>query len=128
MKPAPIERLPNELLRRILDQIQPDSERTVPIDDRSFLSVESFDIAPPSNADWDIRRFRRACKRFAEVGEPLLFTVVAVRFSRHGLEQLEQLAQWPHMTRHVKKFSYLVPYYYPNGTNPSTDRLWQGLT
>ena len=126
MNPAPIESLPNELLKRILDHIQPDPERTVPIDDRSFLSVESFDYTPPSNADRDIRRFRCTCRRFAEVGEPLLFTIVGVRFSKGGLQKLEELAGWPHLTRHVKKFSYLVPYYYPSGTvsHFGTQRVW----
>ena len=127
MKPAPIERLPNELLRRVLDHIQPDPERTVPIDDRSFLSVESFDRVPPSDADRDIRRFRRTCKRFAEVGEPVLFTIVGVRFSKLGLQKLEELATWPHITRHVKKFSYLVPYYYPSGTASHKNSNWTWL-
>ena len=115
MKTAPIDNLPNELLRRIIDQILPDPERTVPIDDRAFLSVESFDQPPPPDAASDIRQFRRTCRRFAEVGEPLLFTFIGVRFSKHGLKKLEQLASWPHLTRHVKKFSYLVPYFYPAG-------------
>lgn len=112
---SPIDLLPPELLRRILDQLVPDPERTVPIDDRRFLSVESFDEPSPSVADWDLRNFRSTCRRFAEVGDPLLFTVVAVRFSKHGLQQLEKLAEWPKMARHVKKFTYMVPYYYPNG-------------
>ena len=111
----PIYRLPNELLERILKHNLPDWGRTVPIDDRRFLSVESFDEPPPLNAEREIRRFRSICRRFAEVGEPVLFTSVAIRFSKHGLKQLEQLAAWPNITRHVKKFTYMVPYYYPAG-------------
>jgi len=117
MSVAPIECLSNELLRLILDQIEPDPDKTVPIDRRQFLSVESFDRPLPSTRGSikDIGRFRCACRRFAEVGAPLLYTRVAARFSRRGLQQLEQLAAWPHLARHVKKFSYLVPYFYTRG-------------
>ena len=119
MKTAPIERLSNELLRLILDQIEPDPDKTVPIDRRQFLSVESFDIPLPSSRGSirDIRRFRCTCKRFADIGAPLLFTRVAARFSNRGLQKLETLASWPHLASHVKKFSYLVPYFYVNGTS-----------
>lgn len=117
MKQPPVPRLSNELLRLILDYIEPDPEKTVPIDRRQFLSVESFDRPPPSSRGSikDIGRFRCACRRFADIGEPLLFTRVAARFSRQGLEKLQTLARWPHCSRHVKKFSYLVPYFYVNG-------------
>ncbi|KAK0252509.1 hypothetical protein LTR01_005883 [Friedmanniomyces endolithicus] len=111
----PMQRLSNELLRAILDQIVPDPERTVPIDRRQFLSVESF-VKPlldsGRGAVKDVGAFRRTCRRFADVGAPLLYTRVAARFSKTGLKKLEQLTEWPHLARHVKKFSYLVPYFY----------------
>ncbi|KAK5171747.1 uncharacterized protein LTR77_003383 [Saxophila tyrrhenica] len=111
----PIHRLSNELLKHILDQIEPDPERTVPIDDRRFISVESLEIPPPSSDSIrDIGRFRETCRRFAEVGAPLLFTLVKVRFSEDGLDKLETFAGWSHLARHVKKFSYLMPYFYSN--------------
>lgn len=121
MKQPPIQGLSNELLRLILDYIEPDPEKTVPIDRRQFLSVESFDRPLPSSRGSikDIGRFRCACRRFADIGEPLLSTRVAARFSRQGLEKLRTLAQWPHLSRHVKKFSYLVPYFYVNGESLS---------
>lgn len=117
MKQPPIHTLSNELVRLILDYIEPDPDKTVPIDRRQFLSVESFDRPPPSSRGSikDIGRFRCTCRRFADVGEPLLFTRVAARFSRQGLEKLQTLAKWPHLSRHVKKFSYLVPYFYVTG-------------
>ncbi|KAF2769941.1 hypothetical protein EJ03DRAFT_82158 [Teratosphaeria nubilosa] len=116
MKTPPILTLSNELLRLILDQIEPDPDKTVPIDRRQFLSVESFDRPLPSTRGSlrDVGRFRCACRRFADIGAPLLYTRVAARFSRKGLQKLEQLAAWPHLARHVKKFSYLVPYFYRN--------------
>jgi len=117
MNTTPIHRLSNELLRLILDQIEPDPDKTVPIDRRQFLSVESFDRPLPSTRGSikDVGRFRCACRRFSDIGAPLLFTRVAARFSTRGLGKLEQLAAWPHLSRHVKKFSYLVPYFYRNG-------------
>lgn len=122
MTQPPIQRLSNELLRLILDYIEPDPEKTVPIDRRQFLSVESFDRPPPSSRGSikDIGKFRRTCRRFAAIGEPLLFTRVAARFSRRGLEKLQILSRWPHLSRHVKKFSYMVPYFYVNGRARTT--------
>lgn len=110
-------RLSNELLRHIIDQIEPDPERTVPIDDRRFLSVESLEISCPPDATKTIGRFRLTCRRFAEVGAPLLFTLVKVRFSKDGLQKLEELSGWTHLARHVKKFSYLMPYFYSSDAN-----------
>ncbi|KAK4545533.1 hypothetical protein LTR36_002883 [Oleoguttula mirabilis] len=117
MATASIHSLSNEILRLILDQIEPDPDKTIPIDRRQFLSVESFDRPLPSSRGSikDIGRFRCACRRFADVGAPLLYTRVAARFSKKGLRKLEQLAAWPHLARHVKKFSYLLPYFYRNG-------------
>src|ERR1700760_1420299 len=106
------QRLSNEILRHILDQIEPDPERTVPIDDRRFISVETLEsvrLWPTTDAVKDIGNFRLACKRFAEIGAPLLFTLVKARFSTRSLERLEQFAEWSHLTGLVKKFSYLVP-------------------
>lgn len=115
--PPPLQRLSNELIRLVLDHIEPDPDKTVPIDRRQFLSVESFDRPPPSTRGSlrDIGRFRLTCRRFADLGAPLLYTRVAARFSRKGLQKLEQLASWPHLARHVRKFSYLVPYFYQIG-------------
>lgn len=117
MKIPPLQRLSNELVRLILDQIEPDPDKTVPVDRRRFLSVESFDFPPPSTRGSikDVGSFRLTCKRFADIGAPLQFTRVAARLSKRGLAKLEDLAGWPHLARHVKKFSYLVPYFYGNG-------------
>ena len=116
----PILRLSNELLRHILDHIEPDPERTVPIDDRRFISVESLELTPPSSDSIrDIGRFRRTCQRFAEIGAPLLFGLVKVKFSKDGLEALDTFAGWSHLARHVKKFSYLMPYFYSDGAKHS---------
>ena len=106
--------LSNELLHLILEQIEPDPDKTIPIDRRQFLSCESFN-KPKSTTRGslkDIGNFRSACRRFADVGAPLLFTLVDVRFSTKGLDSLEKLAGWPHLARHVKRFTLLMPYFY----------------
>ncbi|KAM0716928.1 hypothetical protein Q7P37_006780 [Cladosporium fusiforme] len=114
MELPPIHRLPEELLEKIANEIAPDPDKTVPVDARRFLSVESFgpplEIAP--SAVHDIGSFRLASKRFAAFGPPLLFNRVQARLSYQGLKRLEELATWCHITPYVKKFSYMVPYFY----------------
>lgn len=112
-----ITHLSNELLRDILDHIEADPERTVSIDRRAYLSVESFrppDPPPPPRAQ-DIANFRLTCRRFAQLGVPHQFTRIATRFSPKGLKRLEWIASQPHLARHTKKFSYLIPYFYLEG-------------
>jgi hypothetical protein len=111
-----ISHLPEEILAKIVDHIQPDPEKLVPVYYRRFLSVESIEIQPRSNADRDIRQFRKACKRFAEVGQPALFSVISIHFSTKGLRRLEEFLGWPsNVARHVKRFSYMVHYSYKRG-------------
>lgn len=62
-----------------------------------------------------IGKFRELCKQFAEIGAPYLFTQIGVRFSRKDLQNLERLAGWKHLARHVKRFTYLVPYFFESG-------------
>ncbi|KAL8730872.1 MAG: hypothetical protein Q9166_003799 [cf. Caloplaca sp. 2 TL-2023] len=109
--------LSNELLKDVLDCIDADPDRTVNIDRRAYLSVESFrppSLPEPSRAQ-DIANFRLGCRRFAEVGVPYQFTKIATRFSRHGLERLDKICSQSHLAKHTRKFSYLVPYFYVEG-------------
>jgi hypothetical protein len=112
-----IQRLSNELLKDILDLIEADPERSMSIDRRAYLSVESFrpPIAPPPLRAQDIGNFRLACRRFAELGIPHQFTRIATRFSHAGFKRLEGICSWPHLAKHTKKFSYLIPYFYVEG-------------
>jgi hypothetical protein len=113
--------LSDELIILILDHLAPDPQ-TVPEDCRRFLSVESFgpppEIAP--SAAQDIGAFRLTSKRFADIGAPLLFTRVQARLSQAGLERLEELSKWD-VARYVKKFSYMVPYFYFNDDPTAED-------
>lgn len=110
-------RLSNELLREILDHIEADPEKLVGLDRRSYLSQESFKAPPPPVLDQaqTVGKFRLVCKRFSELGAVHQFARVTTRFSRKGLKRLENIASQPHLAKHVKKFSYMVPYFYVEG-------------
>ena len=117
MKEDRISMLPEEILLKIVHHIQPDYDRVVPFYHRGFLSAESLDKTSPTTADRDAKKhisdFRGACKRFAEVGEQALFSVVHIRFSTKDLKKLKELAGFErNVARHVKRFSYLVPCFY----------------
>ncbi|KAF2840501.1 hypothetical protein M501DRAFT_1010571 [Patellaria atrata CBS 101060] len=109
--------LSNELLRDILDYIEADPEKFISVDRRAYLSQESFKAPerPPPNQAQNLASFRLTCRRFSELGAIHQFARVTTRFSRHGLERLENIAGQPHLAKHVKKFSYMVPYFYIEG-------------
>lgn len=112
--------LSNELLREILDQIESDPDKTIGLDRRAYLSQESFKPPPPPdrNQAQDIASFRLTCKRFSDLGALHQFSRVTTRFSCKGLRRLEKIAQQPHLAKHVKKFSYMVPFFYVEGPGP----------
>ncbi|KAI9713703.1 MAG: hypothetical protein M1828_001392 [Chrysothrix sp. TS-e1954] len=118
-------KLSNELLRDILDQIEADPDKLVSLDRRAYLSQESFRPPPPPSRDQaqDIGSFRLVCRRFANLGAIHQFARVTTRFSRGGFQRLEGIAGSPHIARHVKKFSYMVPYFYVQGRERASDRL-----
>ncbi|KAF2089170.1 hypothetical protein K490DRAFT_18182, partial [Saccharata proteae CBS 121410] len=109
--------LSNELLREILDHIEADPEKLVNLDRRSYLSQESFKPPPlpaPNQAQ-DIASFRLTCRRFSELAAIHQFARVTTRFSRKGFKRLENIASRPHLAKNVRKFSYMVPYFYVEG-------------
>jgi hypothetical protein len=114
---SPIHKLADELLRDILDLIEADPDRGVNVDRRAYLSQESFrpPPIPSSTRAQDLGNWRRTCKKFSEVGAIHQFGKVTTRFSSREFDRLRWLAQQPHLTRHVKKFSYIVPYFYVEG-------------
>ncbi|KAF1958721.1 hypothetical protein CC80DRAFT_17935 [Byssothecium circinans] len=109
--------LSNELLREILDHIESDPEKLIGLDRRAYLSQESFKPTPPPDRDQaqDIASFRLICKRFSDLGALHQFSRVTTRFSRKGLKRLENIAGQRHLAKHVKKFSYMVPFFYVEG-------------
>ena len=116
-KATGIQRLSNELLRDVLDHIESDPERSVSIDRRAYLSVESFRLPSPplpSQAQ-DIGNFRLVCRRFGELGIPHQFTRIGTRFSRAGFRRLDNICSRSNLTKHTKKFSYLIPFFYTEG-------------
>lgn len=110
-------RLSNELIHDILAHIEPDPEKLVNIDRRAYLSQESFRppaLPAPSQAQ-DIGNFRLICRRFDELGAVYQFSRVTTRFSQKGFQRLENIAGAAHLAKHVKKFSYMVPFFYVEG-------------
>ena len=112
-------RLSNELLREILDHIESDPEKLINVDRRNYLSQESFKPPPrsPPNTAQTIGHFRLTCRKFSELGAVHQFARVTTRFSRHGFTRLDNIASAPHLAKHVKKFSYMVPYFYVEGAS-----------
>ena len=112
---ANIQKLSNEILSAILDNIDSVSQKCVSVDRREYLSVESFRLpSPPLSQAQDVANFRLTCQRFAKIGIPYQFTRVTLRFSSRGFRRLEDICSNGHLIQHTRKFSYLVPLFYGN--------------
>jgi hypothetical protein len=113
----PILRLATEELLTILDFLWDEPQKSITFDRRAYLSQESFRLPPPPSATraQDLSNWRRTCKKFSIVGASLQFQRVSTRFSVHDLDRLDNIASWPHLATEVRKFIYLVPYFYPDG-------------
>lgn len=119
-EPQGILKLSNELLKEILDHLSRDFERSIRVDHRASLSIESIRKAsppePPSpDRRSDVDRFREVCKRFADVGAAHKFSRVVVRFSTPAFQRLDRLSSVPHLARHAKSFTYIIRSFYVEG-------------
>jgi len=110
-------RLSNDVLLLVLDYLEADPDKFISLDKRQYLSQESFRPPPqPSpNQAKDVGNFRLVNKRFAELGAARQFARVTTRFSQKGFARLEEIAAQDHLAKYVKKFSYMVPYFYETG-------------
>lgn len=101
----------------ILDQLEADPDKLVALDRRGYLSQESFSIPPPALSEQarDLGNLRRTCHRLADLGAIHQFARWNTRFSHIGLDRLEKLAEQRHLSKHVRKLSYLVPNFYVKG-------------
>ncbi|KAI5375629.1 hypothetical protein J4E82_005580 [Alternaria postmessia] len=109
--------LADELLRIILEYVASEPEKPISLERRAYLSQESFKLPlplEPDDAD-TVAKFRLTCRKFALLGVIHQFSRVTTRFSRKGLERLEKIANQPHIAGRVKKFSYMVPFFYDQG-------------
>jgi hypothetical protein len=109
--------LADELLRIILEHVASEPEKLISLERRAYLSQESFKPHPPPEPDQaqNIAYFRLTCKKFSDLGVIHQFSRVTTRFSRRGLRRLEKIACQPHIAERVKKFSYMVPFFYVEG-------------
>jgi hypothetical protein len=136
-RPTGILSLSNELLKDILDYVDPDPEKIIPVDRRAYLSVESFKTPspPPPSQARDVGNFRYVCKRFAQLGIPHQFTRLTTRFSKAGFTRLKDISEREHLAKHVRKFSYMIPFFYVEGwlcgiliLGVFSNRLFQDVT
>lgn len=109
--------LPPEILRMILDFVEEGSDQIISHDRRDYLSQESFRLptAPTHDQAETIASFRLVCRRFAATGAAHQFARVTTRFSRAGFERLERIAGSRDIAKHVRKFTFMVPYFYLEG-------------
>ncbi|KAH7073398.1 hypothetical protein FB567DRAFT_199511 [Paraphoma chrysanthemicola] len=109
--------LADELLRIILEHVASEPEKLISLERRAYLSQESFKPHPPPEPDQaqNIAFFRLTCRKFSNLGVIHQFSRVTTRFSRRGLRRLEKIARQPHLAERVKKFSYMVPFFYVEG-------------
>lgn len=111
-------RLPDDILLEILDYLEADPDKSISLDKRAYLSQESFKPPPqpsPTQAK-DVGAFRLVNRRFAELGAARQFARVTTRFSKKGFKRLDDIAGQQHLAKYVKKFSYMIPYFYIEGT------------
>ncbi|KAK2738448.1 hypothetical protein FQN57_007039 [Myotisia sp. PD_48] len=126
-EPSGILRLSNELLKEILDHLARDPEKFTSVDNRAYLSIESFKRPSPPDPPriWfdgkngfredprsDIDRFREVCKRFSEIGAAHKFSRVIVRFSEPGFKRLDKLSSFPQLAKHTRTFTYIIRSFY----------------
>ncbi|EMD90033.1 hypothetical protein COCC4DRAFT_46841 [Bipolaris maydis ATCC 48331] len=109
--------LADELLRIILEYVASEPEKPISLERRAYLSQESFKLPLPPDHDQaqTIAAFRLTCTKFSDLGVIHQFSRVTTRFSKRGLDRLEKIASQPHIARRVKKFSYMVPFFYDQG-------------
>lgn len=114
--------LGNDLLRIILEHLALEPEKLISLERRAYLSQESFRQSPslePDQAQY-IAAFRLTCRRLSDLGVIHQFSRVTTRFSKRGLNRLENIAKQRHLAQRVKKFSYMVPNFYVEGLRPRT--------
>lgn len=110
--------LPEHLLQIIVERIYEDSQRFVPIDRREFLSIESF---PPIQPDTStLSSFRLVCRYFSDLGLPYQFSRVTTRFSLQGFQRLDKISSCVRAAKCTRRFIYIVPYFFVEGTVQST--------
>ena len=109
--------LADELLRIILEHVASEPEKLISLERRAYLSQESFKPPPPIEPDQaqTIASLRLTCRKFADLEDIHHFSRVTTRVSKRGLKRLENIASQRHLAERVKKFSYMVPFFYVEG-------------
>ncbi|KAI5803861.1 hypothetical protein EDC01DRAFT_611607 [Geopyxis carbonaria] len=111
-----METLPAEVFNELLDQLEPRGREGSSTNPRR----NPWALPQPYRPDHiDSRQhfasLRLVCKRFSELAAPYLFRSIGLRFNTKSFQRLEKLAENEKLSRHVKKFVYLMPYLYEEG-------------
>ena len=116
--------LPNDILREILDFLDPNWDGYSTTNDWA-QQPKCYNTPSDNRRDLsDLANLRLVCKRLNTLAIPYLFRCVVQRFSRRSFRRLECLAEHPELGRHVKKFVYLMPYLYVEGTYDTLPNLY----
>ncbi|KAI5821296.1 hypothetical protein BZA77DRAFT_3752 [Pyronema omphalodes] len=112
-----MENLPAEIFNELLDQLEPGG-RDVPTSDSHRNPWARPQPCKPDHIDsrHHYASLRLVCKRFDNFAAPYLFRSIGLRFNAKSFNRLASLAGNPVLARHVKKFVYLMPYIYEEGT------------
>lgn len=113
-----MDKLPTDVLREIVDYLDSNSEN-FQMNYTKWPPKRYYPVRQPPGRGEEVKTIfslRLVNRRFAEICASYLFRCVVHRsFNRKGFEQLQMLAEKPHLAAHVKKFVYLVPYRFVEG-------------
>jgi hypothetical protein len=111
-----MERLPAEVFNEVLDHLEPRGRESPAEASRRNPWAQPQPHKPDHiDSRQHYSRLRLVCKRFDELATPYLFRSIGLRFNLKSFGRLEKLAARPGLSRHVRKFVYLMPYLYEEG-------------
>ena len=116
-QPGAMDKLPAEVFNGLLDQLESRGGRDGPT---TNPRRNPWALPQPYRPDHiDSRQhfsaLRLVCRRFNELTAPYLFRSIGLRFNQKSFKRLESLAANPQLSKHVRKFVYLMPYLYEEG-------------
>ncbi|RPA75207.1 hypothetical protein BJ508DRAFT_380197 [Ascobolus immersus RN42] len=114
-----MDKLPTDVLREIVDYLDASPEN-FQMNYTKWPPKRYYPARQGQGNDGDsdtILSLRLVNRRFGEICASYIFRCVVHRnFNRRGFEQLQMLAEKSHLAAHVKKFVYLVPYRFVEGS------------
>jgi hypothetical protein len=117
-----MEELPAEVFNELLDHLEPRGRREGPMASPRRNPWAQPQPYRPDHIDsrQHYAALRLVCKKFNALATPYLFRSIGLRYNSKSFERLERLAACPHLSKHVRKFVYLMPYLYEEGKKNHT--------